>query len=282
MEQNRGNIDDVIKFKKQQNSYYGINIGNVMSRLDGTASLARNEMAAKIGTTVRQFYNMVYLGAVGITHLSALPSTFTSEARWSGINAFSSLGQLMSSLVHGLNTAERREVLEQLGAYGEGIARNAQNFFPNGGWEFPGLIASMHSKFMKATVLPYVFDHAKAGMKEMLANKLARDISKPFAELEAHMQQTLKGYGITPEVWDLLKSGDLLKTPSNRVYLTPRIADSLDAGAIERLQRSTGAITKDTAPDAVQKAIQGFRRDLSDKLGLRGCRRPCRGGPWSA
>jgi hypothetical protein len=219
-EQYRGtNPDDVIKFKKQQNSYYGINIGNVMSRLDGTASLARNEMASQIGNTVRQFYNMVYLGAVGIPHLSALPSTFTSEARFSGINAFSSLGQLMSSLTRGLGTAERREVLEQLGAYGEGIARNAQNFFPNGGWDTPGVIASMHSKFMKATVLPYIFDHAKAGMKEMLANKLARDIAKPFENFEA-------------------------------------------------LLRSTGAITKDAKPDAVQKAIAGFRRDLSDKLGM--------------
>jgi len=105
-------------------------------------------------------------------------------------------------------------------------------------------------------------------MKEMLANKLARDISKPFAELEAHMQQTLKGYGITPEVWELLKSGDLLKTPSNRVYLTSRITDSIDQRGIEALQRSTGAMAKDAKPDAVQKAIAGFRSDLSDKLGM--------------
>jgi len=66
----------------------------------------------------------------------------------------------MGSLVKGLNTAERRKVLEQLGAYGEGIARNSQNFFPDGGWDTPGVIASMHQKFMKATVLPYIFDHA--------------------------------------------------------------------------------------------------------------------------
>jgi hypothetical protein len=260
--------DGVKNFRRQQNSYHAINIFDVMARLDGTAALRRNELTAKIGNTIRQFYNMVYLGAVGITHLSSLPATFTSEARFSGINAFSSLGQLMSSLVKGLGTAERREVLEQLGAYGEGIARNAQNFFPNGGWDTPGVIAAMHSKFMKATVLPYIFDHAKAGMKEMLANKLAREIAKPFDQLEAHMQQTLKGYGITPEIWKLLKAGDLLKTPSNRVYLTPRITDSLKDAPIENLLRSTGAIAQDDEADAVQKAITGFRRDLSDKLGM--------------
>ena len=44
-------------------------------------------MAAKIGNTVRQFYNMVYLGAVGITHLSALPATFTSEAYATSLQA---------------------------------------------------------------------------------------------------------------------------------------------------------------------------------------------------
>ena len=268
-EQYRGtNPDHVIRFSKQKNSYRGLNIDDVMSRLDGRSALAANEMAAKIGTTARQFYNMVYLGAVGITHLSSLPATFTSEARFAGINAFSSLGSLMASLVKGLNSTERREVLEQLGAYGEGIARNAQNFFPNGGYDTMGVIAAMHSKFMKATVPPYIFDHAKSGMKEMIANKLGREISADFGSLERHLQNTLKGYGIDQPTWDLLKTGQLLKTPSNRVYLTPRIADSVDRGAIEQSLRASGTITKDMKPDAIDRAIHGFRRDLSDRLAM--------------
>ena len=261
--------DGVIAFNKQVNSRWGVSLDNVMSHLDGTSSLATNEMWSTIGRTVRGFYNMVYLGAVAFTHAGSLIATFPSEARMFGVNAFEGLGHLAKSIVpDSLKEAERADVLAELGAYGEGVSREAMDHFAQG-WNVPGLVAAAQDRFMTATGLPYLFDHAKRGIREMVANKLGRNIGNDFSTLPARLQQTLRSYGIGETEWELLRSGQLTRTPSGHVYLTPTAAKTIDDATLERvLLRSRGLLGARSTPEAISNLIESTRRDMADRLAM--------------
>jgi hypothetical protein len=229
----------------------------------------------RIGSTARAFYDMVYLGFVAGTHAGSLISTFPSEARLHSIGALTSLGNLIKAMVpHG--GAERTEALAQIGAYGDGMARHAIDPFAHGGGpNIPGWIAAAHNRFMTATGLPYLFEHAKAGMREMLADHLGRNIARPFAELEPHLQNALRGYGIGAEEWQLLRSAGTLDANGHK-YLTPQAGHQIDAAA-EVLLRARGRIGDKATPEQITHAVDGLRRDLSDGLMndvLPGRRRP--------
>jgi hypothetical protein len=267
--------DGVSTFQKQAASRWGVNITNLMGHLDGSSSLPANEMAAKIGNTAKAMMNMAYLGFVALTHASSLVTTVPSTARFYGVNYFSAMGRVIESQFKSLKAADRRELLAELGAYGDGVAREAQDYFSHGwnfgkdhGWMIPGMVAAAQNRFMKATLLPYLFDHTKAGFKELIANKLARSLGGQFGDLEGHLQNTLRGYGIGPNEWQLLKQAELTRASSGRVYLTPSAAGTIPADALEAHLRSMGMLSASSDAAMISRAVARLRSDLSDRLGM--------------
>jgi hypothetical protein len=240
-------------------------LDQILARLDGRGNVPQSEMWHRIGSTVRAFNDMVYLGFVAGTHAGSLVSTFPSEARLHGYNALSSLGGLIKAMVPDrLKPEERAEVLAQLGAYGDGMARHAIDPFAQG-WNIPGYIAAMHNRFMSATGLPYLFEHAKAGMREMLADHLGRNVGQPFAALEQHLQNALRGYGIGSQEWELLRTAGTLDASGHK-YLTPQAGQRVDAAAAEALLRSRGVLGDKSTPEQIAAAVDGLKRDLGDGL----------------
>jgi hypothetical protein len=275
-EQFRDKDPDGLKvFQKQVNSRYGIALDNVMEHLDGRSNIATNEMFSSIFRTIRAFYNTVYLGGVAFTHAGSLIATFPTEARVFGVNAFEGLGHLMKSMVpDGMKAAERADMLAELGAYGEGVSRHAFDAFAQGsgrnapGWGIPGFVAAAQNRFMTATGLPWLFDHAKRGIREMVANKLGRQIGEDFSALAPKLQQTLRSYGIGETEWEMLRSGQLTKTPNGGVYLTPRAAKTIDDATVEASLRSRGLLSGGSTPAAVAKLIDSTRQDMADRLAM--------------
>jgi hypothetical protein len=76
-------------------------------------------------------------------------------------------------------------------------------------------------------------------MREMMADHLGRNVGKPFAELEPHLQNALRGYGIGPEEWQLLRTAGTLEANGHK-YLTPQAGHQIDATAAEALLRARG------------------------------------------
>ena len=240
-------------------------LDQILARLDGRGNVPQSEMWHLIGSTTRAFFDAVYLGFVAGTHAGSLVSTFPSEARLHGYNALSSLGNLIKAMVPDrVKSAERAEVMAQLGAYGDGMARHAVDPFAHG-WNIPGYIAAGHNRFMTATGLPYLFEHAKAGMREMLADHLGRNIEKPFGELEQHLQNALRGYGIGPEEWQLLRTAGTLDAGGHK-YLTPQAGQRIDPGDAEAMLRARGLIGEKSTPEQITHAVDALKRDLADGL----------------
>lgn len=258
--------------KHASGSRLGLNINTLMKYLDGTASRPENEMAAKLGSTVRGLMNMTYLGFVALTHASSLVSTAPTTARFFGKDALSTIGNVIAGQFRSLNAADRRELAAQLGSYGEGAAREAANYFgPGYNYRdyggFPGVVAAAQNRYMAATGLPYVVEHTKAAFREMVANSLARWINKPFDTLERHLQNTLRGYGIGPDEWALLRNGEMTKA-GGRSYLTAANPQSIPADALEAHLRSQGALADTSTPDVVNARVARLRSDLSDRLAM--------------
>lgn len=216
----KGDVDSVQAFEQEMRG--GLtqpNVDLVMSHLDGSASQPQSEMWHTIGRTARMLLDIKFLGAVSITHAASLVSTFPSEARLHGIGTLRALGNAVKAMVPShLSGADRAERLSLLGAYADGAVRYAHDPLSQGG-NFPGYVAATHNRFMQATGLPYLFDHARWGMREMLSHNLARLSGKSFADLPPTLARVLQRYGIDDQTWAKLRP-DI--TANGRQYMTPR------------------------------------------------------------
>lgn len=257
----RGDVDEVKKF---QNKVQGIQ--NVMGRLDGNLNKAANMGLANFGSSVRNWESMSMLGGVGITHLASVWPTVTSELAHHGINRLSGLGNTLKALTQGMGDAARRDILADLGAYADGSIRHVQGQL--GDDTLPGRISSWANRFMDFTGIHALFDRTKAGVRDMLSHNLARNLSNDFDKLEPHLQQMLGKYRISPDEWKLMQPlQDGLPRAGERGYLTPSAAaQGIDRDAIERQLTSQGKISSETPPEGVEKEVDRYRSDLSDKL----------------
>lgn len=259
-EKYRPDLDGVKKFQQGVNG-----IQNVMAHLDGSANIPANEMAAKIGSSIRTWESVSMLGGVGITHFASVWPTVTSEMVHHGVSRLESLGNMVGALVKGKGSAEHQEIMADLGAYSHGLTRDMY-----ARWQaddpVPGKISALASTFMKYTGIHYIFDNTQAAVREMLAHQLGRNTSKEFGALEPHLSQMIGKYGIGKDEWNLLRAVPDLPSEHGYSYMTPKEGIRTDPAAVESLLRSRGMIDERTPPEAIATAVQKFQQSLSDKL----------------
>lgn len=256
----RGDLDGVKSF---QSKIAGLEA--VMAHLDGSANIPINQMWSRLGAGIRTWESMSSLGGVGVTHFASIWPTVTSEMVHHGESRLGVLGKLVQALVKGRGSEERQAVVAELGAYANGLTRDMHSR-----WQaedpVPGRISALANTFMKYTGIHYVFDNTQAAVREMLANRLARDAGKGFGELEPHLAQILDKYGIGAGEWDLLRTVRDLPTAEGNSYLTPKDALRIDPAAAEALLRARGAIGARAAPDVVAREVGRLGQGLADKL----------------
>lgn len=260
-------MDGTVKFNNDlKGNLIQPSVYEVMGRLDGSANIPVNNLAATIGRTIRAFYRMVYLGGVSLTHAASLISTFPTEAAHHGIGVFERFNALGKALVPDWMKAEDRAgVLADLGAYGDGASRAAFDGFDHG-MNLPGVMAQAEHYFHTAVGIDYLFGHSRAGFREMLAHNLGRQMEKPLEALEPHLRNLLGSYGIRQSEWDLLRAGDPLRTEDGKSYLTPSTALQLDGDKVAAHLQGAGALLADAKPEDALRAVEDYRQDLADRL----------------
>lgn len=223
----RGEGDAVNTFKNKMQG-----IQNVMGRLDGTLNIPANMGFAQGAQALRTWESASSLGGVGVTHLASIFPTVTSELAHHGISRLDSLGNIFKALTTGQGDEARRDILADLGAYADGAIRHTHNAI--GDDSVPGKISSMASKLMDLTGIHLVFDRTKAGIRDMLAHNLARNLIKEWDQLDPHLSQMLGKYRITPEEWGAMHDAEM-PTWNNRQYLTPSSAEQMVPGMSDKL-----------------------------------------------
>lgn len=254
---------DLDGLKAFQNRVDGIR--NVIGRLDGSLNIPTNEMWARFHASARSIETMSSLGGVGITHFASIWPTVTSEMVHHGVSRVETLPAMVQALIRGKGSAERQEVLADLGAYAAGLARDMfSRWQPDDA--IPGRVSALANTFMKYTGIHYIFDNTQAAVREMLASQLGRVTDREFGALDPNLAQMLGKYGIGTEEWDLVRAVPNMPVAEGRRYVTPNAAARADPTAVEALLRSRGTIAPDAGTAAVQKAVLGFQRTLSDRL----------------
>lgn len=223
----RGEGDAVNKFRDKVQG-----IQNVMGRLDGTLNIPANMGFAQGAQALRTWESASSLGGVGVTHLASIFPTVTSELAHHGIGRLDSLGNIFKSLATGQGNEVRRDILADLGAYADGTIRHTHNAI--GDDSVPGKISSMASKLMDLTGIHIVFDRTKAGIRDMLAHNLARNLTKEWNQLDPHLSQMLGKYRVTPEEWGAMRDAQMPMW-NNRQYLTPSSAEQMVPGMSDKL-----------------------------------------------
>lgn len=208
---------DIDAVKKFQDKTQGLK--NVMGRLDGSLNIPADMGLARGAQAIRTWESMSDLGGVGVTHFASIWPTVTSELAHHGINRLEGLGNMVKSLMTGMGDQDRRDILADLGAYADGPMRYTHSII--GDDTIPGRISSLAGRFMDYTGIHFVFDRTKAGVRDMLASNLARNLPKEWKDLDPHVSQMLGKYGISPEDWKVMQASKDLPTWNGRQYLTP-------------------------------------------------------------
>ena len=223
-------------------------IQNVMARLDGSANIPIDSLWHSLGEGARQYYNMVSLGGVGITHAASIWATVPSELRHHGIGvgtdalgvgnipgSLANIGRVAQMLVRGKGPIERQAITADLGAYAGGwaynLSRNWNLLFEPGNTPM-GRVSALHTLFMKATGIHYLYDTVRAGVREFASANLGRQLSGEFSALDPHLQQMLGKYGIGETEWGQLRAAPDLRQWEGRTYLTPRDALQTPGGQV--------------------------------------------------
>lgn len=231
--------DGLTKFRNGKRS-----VVNEMRDLDGTLNIPANMGLERATSAIMMMENMASLGGVGITHFASVWPTVTSELAHHGINRLESLGNMVKALFTGIGDQDHRNLMADIGAYADGALRHVHGKL--GDDTVPGKISNWGARFMDATGLHLLFDRTKAGIRDLLAHNLGRNIDKGWDELDPHITNMLSRYRIGKDDWELMKGAEDLPAYNGRRYLTPSsAAESVNDAKVEELLRSRGVL-KDT------------------------------------
>lgn len=225
-----------------------------MRDLDGTLNIPANMGLERFTSSVMTMESMASLGGVGITHFASIWPTVTSELAHHGIGRLEALGNIVKALGQGMGDEAHRDLMADIGAYADGALRHVHGKL--GDDTVPGKISQWAGRFMDMTGLHLLFDRTKAGIRDMLAHNLGRNIDKDWKDLDPHLTNMLSRYRIGEDEWTLMKGMGDLPSYNGRQYLTPSsAAEGLKEDAVVDHLKKNGKI-KDTLADDV-KVKQG-------------------------
>jgi hypothetical protein len=209
----------------------------VMSHLDGSAYMPHSRARTELVNTLKNIESASMLGAVGLTHFSALPMTMSTLGPHYDINRFDLFANNIKALAsgyHGLmGNAEIADVLAEAGAFEHGKMVHFWSEFKKS-QTIPGRVSAIAAMTLKATGINFVLENSQNGFRTMLMNKIGRELEKPFGEINEQLRNNLTKYQIGEKEWELLKGAmGQMHTIKGERYATPKDFDRLDDAAID-------------------------------------------------
>ncbi len=239
---------------------------NTMGRLDGSLNIPVNADFHQAVEMLQTLEATAHLGGVAITHLTAAPMTVSAELAAHGIPHLQGVAKVLQAITSGRGAPETQAIMADAGAYTHGYHMALQaHLRPDGG--VPGYMSWGAARFMQLTGLDRFIDGLQAkAVKGMLMGNLGRQADKELANVEPHVANMLRAYGIREDDWNLLRqTADPLKVEGQR-WMTPRDVSAIPDALIEGRLRANGALAVEAAPEAVSRAVQNYRWQLGDKL----------------
>lgn len=225
--------------------------------LDGTARMAVNQMAARIGSGIRTWQNMTKLGGVLLSAIADVPIK-AAELRYQGVGLLQAYADGAASIVRGRGRGQEREIADLLRAGAEGMRGSLSSRF-DATDTTPGTLAKIQDRFFQWTGLKYWTDAQRAGAELVMARQLGRQQALAWDGLAPETRRALQMFDIGAVEWDMLRA-QTWRQADGRVYLTPDVAGRVaDQAILDELgRRGQVAVTS--------RDLANFRRDLGIKL----------------
>jgi hypothetical protein len=186
--------------------------------LTGDGLIPESVTIAKIGQTVRNVQAIAKLGGVVISAVGDVPH-IGKTMHYAGDAYLTSIGKSFISLLHKFKGEEVREVAELMGTCLDGFRGSIISRFYAAD-QMTGTMSKVMSYYFKLTGLEGWTDWHKAGVTQMLANFYGRNADKAFDALNGRMKRTLKGYGISPEDWEVMRTSGVVDIEGKK-YMIP-------------------------------------------------------------
>jgi hypothetical protein len=226
-------------------------LDGLLAQMGAIRKTPMNGLKYDIIDSMMKFINVSTLGALAQTHFFSAFAPFTQQARLNGVNSFAGLARLFSSMAP--MSAARRELLDQLGAYNDGLF--VTNPMAGRSFSAPGVLSYMNSALMTASGFRYTMRHLKNGMIFMLSNNLANNMSKAFGEIRPELRERMLAYGIDENKWKLMQRASQTKGYQGRNYVTPDAIYQLNNDFVR-------SVYGQIAPEAIDK----LKGDLAHQM----------------
>lgn len=232
----RVDADDAIPPAEKLGVKDGLNdrgsIGAAFRIANGASMMAVSRTAADIAGTIRGVQSLSKLGGATISSITDLPTAIVN-LRYNGMTFGEAAGGQIREFLAGRGKGEQRELAYLLGEGFDGmIGHLTSPFVANDG--APGAMQSAMSTFFKWTGLTAWTDMNRAAAARVLSAHLGSTADREFGQLDARQQNVFRQHGITPEVWDAIRTGGAREIDGRRYIVPDQIEDRAADLALRR------------------------------------------------
>lgn len=180
----------------------------LMDIADGSADVPGNMGWARIGSAVRSVQSWSSLGGAAISAAFGDASNIFTTLSHNGKNFFESIGQHYSSVLAQMagGGARDKRLAALTGVAADTALHNISTRFDAYGDYSHRKIKSFSNLYFKLNLLTGITRINERSMEAMLATELGMAASKSMSDIDVDMATTLQSYGITPEMWDVLRA----------------------------------------------------------------------------
>ena len=219
--------------------------------VSGRLNVPANPTAARIGSVVRAFLTMGYLGQVTLSSLNDIV-TSVSNANYHGIGFLDAYGSVFKRMVHGRPKGQDRTVSDAL--LGRTMDRMIGSVFErfSAGEGVYGVTASTMNTFVKWSGIDWWTTLMKEGHAMMLSEHLAHNMNNDFNAMDVAIKRGLLHHGITEEKWNIIRQTKTMLSDGIE-YITPEgIRDLPDEVFGENLTKQKLKQTKQGLEDSLR------------------------------
>ena len=221
------------------------NFSKEFSEIDGSINGAANEIAAKVGMTIRALQTMGKLGFAAPTSIADL-GQYMATSKFQGRGLFQGLYEALGALFK----TQDKAAVEVLGVVSNSIHSFQGNKYGSSSDTW-GTMGKLQNAFFKYNSLNRWISSLKSGMTVGLARHYGMLADTKWLDLKTRERNVLKLYGFDEGKWDMLRSIKTLDVENKR-YMTAEDVNSI----------SNDTIKKYTGKDMSDREIRNFKKDL--------------------
>ena len=265
----RGDAEALKEFNRHvEGDLTTISARHMLDRLTGKSNMPLNKDHADLTNLLFTGLSLGRSGGIVVPHVMSSPMTISSEMAHHGYSHLASIGNVVGSLLKGKNSEELKQIGAEAGSFVQGHqAALRSEIAPNSG--VSGFASWLSTHLMKFQGFPYILDRLQNNaIKTPLMNMLGENTDKSFKSLHPAQQDIMQHYGLGSAEWDLLRSKGNNHEVGGYKYLTPKAAESIDNGAVEKLLRDRLELKDKASPELVARAVQRYKWFLGDRYNM--------------